>query len=372
MSSLKNRSGRESNGRADGDPSTQHPAPSDLPAPPNECAFLSLREAADLHDVSHSYLSRRVRNGKPAKGYDLCPYALFKESGSQPPEEKTIFGFAFPPGYTPAHSTVDGQDRSSKNGTNGAEAPLPPPELRWQATGKAHGGPKDESPGPATKVEDDITEMKDELAELKETVSEVSQALRATRQDVSDEQDRRAQLDDTLMKFLKELLRWKRIEEKRQARLEEDHNEVRETLYQVRKQLREESEELFDHFDHLHNGIDNLRKWVDTVADTTVADLKADREEAFRELSDELTEKIEEPLQQLLALHRDNSEENVWATTGGLAAVLLATRLIDERQIATLIDSAGQMLAENLAPEETDPAALEPGAGTQGGDKASQ
>ncbi|MCS3857815.1 hypothetical protein GGP89_001189 [Salinibacter ruber] len=321
--------------------------------------------------MSHSYLSRRVRNGKPAKGYDLRPYALFKENGSHPPEEKTIFGFAFPPGYTPAHSTVDGQDRSSKNGANGAEAPLPPPELRWQESGKAHGGPKDESPSPTTEVEDDITEMKDELADLKETVSEVNQALRATRQDVSEEQDRRAHLDDTLTKALEELLRWKRIEEKRQARLEEDHNEVRETLYQVRKQLRKESEALFAHFDHLHNGIDNLRKWVDTVADTTVEDLKADREEAFRELSDELTEKIEEPLQTLLALHQDDSVENVWPTTGGLAAVLLATRLIDERQIATLIDSAGRVLAENLAPEEPDQAALEPGARTQGGDETS-
>lgn len=372
MSSLKNRSARESNGRADGDPSPHHPAPSDLPAPPNECAFLSLREAADLHDVSHSYLSRRVRNGKPAKGFDLRPYALFKESGSQPPEEKTIFGFAFPLGYTPAHSTVDGQDRSSTNGANGAEAPLPPPELRWQESGKAHDGPKDASPSSTTEVEDDISEMKEELAELKETISEVNQALRATRQDVSDEQDRRAQLDDTLMKFLKELLRWKRIEEKRQARLEEDHNEVRETLYQRRRERREESDALSNQFDHLHRRIDSLREWIDTVVDTTAEDLKADREEAFRELFDKLTEKIEEPLQQLLALHRDNSEENVWATTGGLAAGLLATRLIDERQIATLIDSAGHVLAENLAPEETHQAALEPGAETQGGDKASQ
>ncbi|MCS4223581.1 hypothetical protein [Salinibacter ruber] len=214
MSSPMNRSGRESNRRADGVPSPQHFAPSDLPAPPNECAFLSLREAADLHDVSHSYLSRRVRNGKPAKGFDLRPYALFKESGSQPPEEKTIFGFAFPPGYTPAHSTVDdGQDRSPKNGANG----VPPPELRWQESDKAHEGPKDESLDPALGVEDDITEMKEELAELKETISEVNQALRATRQDVSDEQDRRAQRDDTLMKALEELLRWKRIEEKREA-----------------------------------------------------------------------------------------------------------------------------------------------------------
>jgi hypothetical protein len=50
---------------------------------------------------------------------------------------------------------------------------------------------------------------------------------------------------------------------------------------------------------------------------------------------------------------------------------LLATRLIDERQIATLIDSAGQVLAENLSSDASNPAALEPGAGTQGGDGAS-
>lgn len=375
MSSLKNGSVRGSNGRANGDPPTHQAASSALPAPPNECVFLSLREAADLHGISHSYLSRRVRNGKPAKGYDLRSYVLFKEGGSQPPEEKTIFGFAFPPGYTPAHSTVDDdQDERPVNGAKGAGATvLSTSEPESQKTSPARESPEDESSDPPTEVENDIAEMKEALAELKETILQVNQALRAIAEDVSEEQDRRTQLDDTLMKALKELLQWKRSEKARQARLEEDHKEHREILHEVPRELREESDALSNQIDHLNSRIGNLRGWIDTVLNTTEQDLKAGRKKAFRKLSDELTEKIEEPMQELLTLHRDNSsEENVWATTGGLAAALIATRILDERQIATLIDSAGQVLAEHLSLEDTDPAAPESGTGTQDGDGASQ
>jgi len=363
MSSLKNGSVRGSNGRANGDPPTQQAASSALPAPPNECVFLSLREAADLHGISHSYLSRRVRNGKPAKGYDLRPYVLFKENGSQPPEEKTIFGFAFPPGYTPAHSTVDDdQDQSSRNGANGAEAPLPPSELRWQESGKAHGGPKYESSGPATEVEDDITEMKEELAELKETISEVNQALRATRQDVSDEQDRRAQLDDTLRKSLAELLRWKRAEGKRQARLEEDHDYLHEKLGQLPEAVREQMETVHDRFDHLHDRIENLRDWVDTVATSTEKSLISDRKLATQELSTQLTTEIGNLHDTLLALHQNDQSGSESSTFAGLLVVQLLTRITNEQQIATLIDNAVQMLKTNFPPEGRSTSALEPAA----------
>jgi hypothetical protein len=305
--------------------------------------------------VSHSYLSRRVRNGKPAKGYDLRPYVLFKENGSQPPEEKTIFGFAFPPGYTPAHSTVDGQDRSSKNGANGAESPLPPSELRWQESTRAHGGPKDESSGPATEVEDDI-------AELKETISEVNQALRATRQDVSDEQERRAQLDDTLMESLAELLRWKRAEGKRQARLEEDHNRLHEKLRQLPEAVREEMETVHDRFDHLHDRIDNLRDWVDTVVTSTEKSLISDQRRATRELSTQLTTEIGDLHDTLLALHQNDQSGSELRTFAGLLVVQLLTRITNEQQIATLIDNAVQMLTTNFPPEGRSTSALEPAA----------
>jgi myosin heavy subunit len=310
--------------------------------------------------VSHSYLSRRVRNGKPAKGYDLRPYALFKENGSHPPEEKTIFGFAFPPGYTPAHSTVD--DDQDRKGTNGAEAPLPPSELRWQESARADGGPKYESSGPATEVEDDITEMKEELAELKETISEVNQALRATRQDVSDEQERRAQLDDTLMESLAELLRWKRTEEKRQARLKEDHDSLREELLQMPKDLRDEMETVHDRFDRLHDRIDNLRDWVDTVATSTEKSLISDRKLATQELSTQLTTEIGDLHETLLALHQNDQSGSELRTFAGLLVAQLLTRITNEQQIATLIDNAVQMLTTNFPPEGRSTSALEPAA----------
>lgn len=74
----------------------------DLRPPSTDCRQGSLRRSAAHGPRSLPYTARRQR-----------PYSL-------------IFGFAFPPGYMPAHSTVDSQDRSSKNGANGAEAPSHP------------------------------------------------------------------------------------------------------------------------------------------------------------------------------------------------------------------------------------------------------
>jgi hypothetical protein len=52
---------------------------------------LTLQETAELHDISPSYLSRRVREGRPAKGHELSEHAVI-ESGR-------VEGFEFPPGY---------------------------------------------------------------------------------------------------------------------------------------------------------------------------------------------------------------------------------------------------------------------------------
>jgi hypothetical protein len=52
----------------------------------------SLRQTAKLHDISPGYLSKRVREGKSAKGYDLTGHARFDEDGG-------IECFVFPPGY---------------------------------------------------------------------------------------------------------------------------------------------------------------------------------------------------------------------------------------------------------------------------------
>lgn len=52
----------------------------------------SLRQTAKLHDISPGYLSKRVREGKPAKGYDLTGHARFDEDGG-------IECFVFPASY---------------------------------------------------------------------------------------------------------------------------------------------------------------------------------------------------------------------------------------------------------------------------------
>jgi hypothetical protein len=54
--------------------------------------MISLREAARRHAIDPGYLSRRVRAGKAAKGYDLTKYAVKDADG-------TIKGFAFPGNY---------------------------------------------------------------------------------------------------------------------------------------------------------------------------------------------------------------------------------------------------------------------------------
>lgn len=60
--------------------------------PHSNAQFLSLQETAALHDISSSHLSRCVRDGRPAKGVDLAPYAQFGRNGR-------IVGFRFPPDY---------------------------------------------------------------------------------------------------------------------------------------------------------------------------------------------------------------------------------------------------------------------------------
>jgi len=67
-------------------PSGSRPGSSD-----EETISLTLKKTADLHGISPSYLSRRVRQGKPAKGHDLSGYAVI--------EDGRIKGFEFPLGH---------------------------------------------------------------------------------------------------------------------------------------------------------------------------------------------------------------------------------------------------------------------------------
>jgi hypothetical protein len=77
---------------------------------------LTLQKTAELHDVSPSYLSRRVREGKSAKGQDLSEYAVI-ESGR-------VEGFRFPPDYNfPGEESGETADGRRSGGGGSGEAP---------------------------------------------------------------------------------------------------------------------------------------------------------------------------------------------------------------------------------------------------------
>lgn len=65
----------------------------------------SLTETADLHGISKGYLSRCLKEGKEAKGYDLRPYAAYDADGH-------VKHFAFPDGYEFPAGSKDASDNS--------------------------------------------------------------------------------------------------------------------------------------------------------------------------------------------------------------------------------------------------------------------
>lgn len=86
---------------------------------------LTLQETAELHYISPSYLSRRVREGRPAKGHELSEHAVI-ESGR-------VEGFEFPPSYE--FPAGDGETRQ--------------PEGEGAASSGQGGGQQAEGAGPA-------------------------------------------------------------------------------------------------------------------------------------------------------------------------------------------------------------------------------
>jgi len=79
----------------------------------DETVSLTLQKTAELHGISPSYLSRRVKAGKPAKGHDLTDYAVI--------EGGRIEGFRFPPGYGFPAGEDPGKEEAAEE--DPAEAP---------------------------------------------------------------------------------------------------------------------------------------------------------------------------------------------------------------------------------------------------------
>lgn len=91
---------------------------------------LTLRETAERHDISPSYLSERVRNGEEAKGMDLSPYAQYGENGR-------IDHFAFPPEYTFPDEANAGE-RSAEQRSEREDVRQGGGEIEWLDSEEAH------------------------------------------------------------------------------------------------------------------------------------------------------------------------------------------------------------------------------------------
>ena len=73
----------------------------------NPSRIYTLSETAKLHDMSKGYLSRRLKEGKEAKGHDLRPYAAYDADGH-------VKHFAFPADYDFPAADETGSESSNE------------------------------------------------------------------------------------------------------------------------------------------------------------------------------------------------------------------------------------------------------------------
>lgn len=286
--------------------------------------FRSLRETAKMHDVSPSYLSRRVRAGKAAKGHDLCPYVLFEKKDGQ----KKIFGFAFPPDYEFRDSAVDGTERerppeSSEKGSSTGAVPQEENRSRSgepQAPSPDGSAPEDSPDGLSKKVVDDL---KEDLGELKSAIDRLGKAIGRVAQESIDRQKR---IEREVTDTADELQEWRRQEKEKLWGL---RRWLRGRFEQERESRMENAEIVDQQFDKLNERISRLREWVETVVDGAQEDLERSREQDFEDLSAELQEEIREPILEILA--DDDQDENLWGNALGFMAVLAAVEVLDKR-----------------------------------------
>jgi hypothetical protein len=162
-----------------------------------------------MHDISPSYLSRCVREGKSAKGHDLCPYVLFEETG----DEKKVFGFAFPPGYEPADSVVDGNERArpqgkSENGrvTGAVRQTEESHRIEEGFQGPTtNGALPEDSPDEVSRVQEDIDDLKDDVGELESVITEVANALGQIAQELAESRERQERIERAVKELQMEL-----------------------------------------------------------------------------------------------------------------------------------------------------------------------
>lgn len=280
--------------------------------------FHSLRKTAEMHDVSPSYLSRRVRAGKAAKGHDLCPYVLFEKNDGQ----KKIFGFAFPRDYESRDSAVDGTERerppeSSENGRSTGAVPQEEGEPQAPAT---NGSAPEDSPDGLSKKE--VDDLKEDIGELKSAVNRLGKAIGRVAQESIDHQKR---IERKVTDAADELQEWRREKKEKLSGLRQW---LRDRFVQERESRMKNAEIVDEQFENLNERFSRLRDWVETVVDGAQEDLERSREQDLQDLFAEIQEEIREPILEILP---DDQDENLWGNAVGFMAVLAAVEVLDKR-----------------------------------------
>jgi hypothetical protein len=283
-----------------------------------------------MHDISPSYLSRCVREGKSAKGHDLCPYVLFEETG----DGKKIFGFAFPPGYEPADSAVDGNERArpqgkSENGrvTGAVRQTEESHRIEEGFQGPTtNGALPEDSPDEVSRVQEDIDDLKDDVGELESVITEVANALGQIAQELDESRERQERIERAVKETADGIEESRNENEDRLWKLQKC---LSERFSQLSKKRKEDSEIIDEQFDRLDERISKLREWVQTIIDGAKEGLERNREQALQELSTDLQEEIRDPILDVLA--DEDEGEDLWANGIGFAVVLAVIEILDKR-----------------------------------------
>jgi archaellum component FlaC len=283
-----------------------------------------------MHDISPSYLSRCVRKGKSAKGHDLCPYVLFEETG----DEKKVFGFAFPPGYEPADSAVDGNERARPQGKseNGRVTGAVRQKEESHCTEEVYQGPTtngslpEDSPDEVSRVQEDIDDLKDDVGELESVITEVANALGQIAQELAESRERQERIERAVEDFTGGV---EALRDEREEQFWKLHKWLSDQFLQLGKSRRENAKIVDKQFEHLDDRISGLREWVEIVVDGAQEDLERSREQALQELSTDLQEEIRDPILDVLA--DEDEGEDLWANGIGFAAVLAVIEILDKR-----------------------------------------
>jgi len=191
-----------------------------------EPVHLTLQETATLHSISKSHLSRRVRHKKPAKGYDLRPYANIRKTGGK----ERITGFTFPPGYEPSDSRKSGQAEPSSEENVSEGKSSEEIQARFSREGAGSEGQGKGAPAETASAEEDAGE--EDAAE--EDASALREALARERARRKKAEEKAERAREQARQARKERDAWREVARSREEDLRERVETQGETLSRLR------------------------------------------------------------------------------------------------------------------------------------------